>query len=230
MPVADFGSGPVRTRPWPPGRRLLHLPALTSHAHKRLQGCRLRGRVKPVVGMLGLLFDAAPYQQPATSTSFFPTPDQRPIVQPLAFAAQLQCAPDRKARSIMRRANSGLVANWIAPGTAATRASAHDRRTYIVASNDLGQGSLVSGAIPHANGRMGQKPAIQILRLRPWRTQSIAGRHGERPGRNDQPGRRLAASRSSATTSRYGGRMVNRGQNEISRIDRLNLKSSLAEG
>jgi hypothetical protein len=41
---------------------LLDLPALSSHAHKRLQGCFLRGRVKPVVGMLRLLFDAAPYQ------------------------------------------------------------------------------------------------------------------------------------------------------------------------
>ena len=36
----------------------------------------------------------------------------------------------------------------------ATRASAHDPRKYIVASNDMDQGGPVDGTIPHAKGRM----------------------------------------------------------------------------
>jgi hypothetical protein len=44
--------------------------------------------MKPVAGMLGLFFDAAPHQQAVGPTILFPASDQRPVVQPLAFAAR----------------------------------------------------------------------------------------------------------------------------------------------
>jgi hypothetical protein len=47
----------------------------------------LRGRVKPIVGMLRLFFDAAPHQQPVAPTILFPTLDQSPVVQPFTFTA-----------------------------------------------------------------------------------------------------------------------------------------------
>ena len=59
---------------------LLDLPALYSHAHKVFQCGYARGRVKPIVGVLGLFFDAAPYQQPVAPAILFPTSDQRLVV------------------------------------------------------------------------------------------------------------------------------------------------------
>src|SRR5208282_4161871 len=67
---------------------LLNLPALSSHTHKSLQCGLACGRVKPIVGMLGLFFDTAPYQQTVAPAILFPTADQSPVVKPLAFAAR----------------------------------------------------------------------------------------------------------------------------------------------
>ena len=67
---------------------LLDLPALSGHAHKAFQCGFARGRVKPIVGVLGLFFDAAPYQQPVAPAILFPASDQSPVVHRLAFAAR----------------------------------------------------------------------------------------------------------------------------------------------
>ena len=42
--------------------RLFDLPALSRHPHQGFQCCLLRGRVKAIVGMLGLFFDTAPHE------------------------------------------------------------------------------------------------------------------------------------------------------------------------
>ena len=67
---------------------LFNLPALSGHAHKRFQRRFMLGRIKPVVGLLRLVFDAAPNQQPMAPTILLPTWDQCPVVQPFAFAAR----------------------------------------------------------------------------------------------------------------------------------------------
>ena len=48
---------------------LFNLPALSGHAHKRFERRFMLGRIKPVVGMLRLVFDAAPNQQSVTTDS-----------------------------------------------------------------------------------------------------------------------------------------------------------------
>ncbi len=57
-------------------------PAPSGHAHEGFQHGLGRGCIEAIVGMLGLLFDAAPHQQPVASAIFFPALDQSPVVQP----------------------------------------------------------------------------------------------------------------------------------------------------
>ena len=66
---------------------LLDLPALSGHAYKRFERRFVLGRIKPVVGMLWLLFDAAPHQQSVAPTILFPAMNEGPVIKPFAFAA-----------------------------------------------------------------------------------------------------------------------------------------------
>ena len=161
-------------------KSLLNLPALAGDSRQRFECGLVRERVEPVVGMPGLLFDAAPHQQSVAPAILLTESNHRPVVEPFSFAARAggyalpgypgqDCALSRRvhspllpspasafvdpmprpehsqpptfepfaqlaviaidfissypakrcARSIMRRANSCLVANSVPSGTAA---------------------------------------------------------------------------------------------------------------